>query len=214
MIERIIKGIAYFPKFRKAIIEFAFKQQSPLYAENLEFAFIDSTGKRYSRFFDFKKMPMKRVEQMTKLQEAIRAGIKPKDLTEWVKVAETVIEKSKNVKVEMSKLLYSLSERRKLFDEDLLIELAAVLYIREDENPNEFIETLHREKLSRIKNDLSNKDGGIYFFFQRAGLKDFMPSGIGTPQDYAEFTKQQMKKIQELNTEMQRTLSLLNAFKE
>lgn len=131
----IIKNLCYFPSFRKAVIEFAFNSQSKSYKENLQVAFYDSNMLRYYTFIDFKKMPLKRLEMITKMQEVVREGMKRNSggyLKEWIETAELAIEKSKTPKVDFGRLLHSLKERSKLFDEDLLIELLAVSYIREE----------------------------------------------------------------------------------
>lgn len=217
MTESIIKRLVFFPSFRKAVIEYAFSSQSKSYKENLEVAFYDSKMMRYYRFIDFNKMPVKRLEMITKMQEVIKEGMKRDKgsyLDEWIGVAELTIEKSKTPKVDFGKLLHSLKERSKLFDENLLIELLCLTYIREDENPAEFSEVLHQEKIEQIKKDLSKKAGGLYDFFQQAGLKDFLPSVDGMEINYEQYTKSNLEKIAKLTQEMQRTSLLLQGLKE
>lgn len=213
----IIKNLCYFPSFRKAVIEFAFNSQSKSYKENLQVAFYDSNMLRYYTFIDFKKMPLKRLEMITKMQEVVREGMKRNSggyLKEWIETAELAIEKSKTPKVDFGRLLHSLKERSKLFDEDLLIELLAVSYIREDENPAEYSEVLHQEKITQFKKDLRSKAGGLFDFFTQAGLKDFLPSGVTTAIDYEEFTKSSKTKIEKMVSELQKTSLLLQGLKE
>ena len=217
MTNGIIKRLAFFPSFRKAIIDYAFSTQSKNYRENLEVAFYDSNRVVYYRFSDYKKMPIKRLEMITKMQEVIKEGMKRGKgtyLAEWIETCEITIEKSKTPKADFGKLLYALKERSKLFDENLLIELACLTYIREDENPNEFSDELHQEKINQIKKDLKNKAGGLYDFFQQAGLKDYLPSDDGMELDYEAFTKSSQEKIEKMNSELRKTTSLLNALKE
>jgi len=149
---------------------------------------------------------------ITKMQEVIKEGMKRGDgtyLAEWIATGELTIEKSKTPKADFGKLLYALKERSKLFDENLLIELACLTYIREDENPNEFSEALHQEKISQIKKDLKSKAGGLYDFFQQAGLKDYLPSDDGMDFDYETFTNSSQTKIETMNKELLKTTSLL-----
>lgn len=162
-------------------------------------------------------MPIKRLEQITKMQEVIKEGMKRGKgtyLAEWIETCELTIEKSKTPKADFGKMLYALKERSKLFDEDLLIELAALTYIRDDENPNEFSEALHQDKITQIKKDLKSKAGGLYGFFQQAGLKDYLPSDDGMDIDYEAFTKSSQAKIEKMNEELRKTTSLLSALKE
>lgn len=217
MIHFLIKNLAFFPSFRKAIIDYAFGTQSKNYRENLEVAFYDSNRVVYYRYSDYKKMPIKRLEQITKMQEVIKEGMKRGKgtyLAEWIETGKLTIEKSKSPKADFAKLLYALEERSKLFDENLLIELAALTYIREDENPNEFSEAMHQEKINQIKKDLKSKAGGLYDFFQQAGLKDYLPSEDGMGTGYEEYTKLMSGKIEMMNQELRKTTSLLNALKE
>ena len=171
MTSTLIRNLAFFPSFKRAIIDYAFGTQSKNYRENLEVAFYDSNRVVYYRYSDYKKMPIKRLEQITKMQEVIKEGMKRGKgtyLAEWIETGKLTIEKSKSPKADFAKLLYALEERSKLFDENLLIELAALTYIREDENPNEFSEAMHQEKINQIKKDLKSKAGGLYDFFQQA----------------------------------------------
>lgn len=217
MTSTIISRLAYFPSFRKAIIDYAFNSQSKNYRENLEVAFYDSNRVVYYRYSDYKKMPVKRLEHITKMQEAVKEGMKRGKgtyLAEWIETGKLTIEKSKSPKADFAKLLYALEDRSKLFDEDLLIELACLTYIREDENPNEFSEALHQEKITQIKKDLKSKAGGLYDFFQQAGLKDFLPSDVGMASDYEQFTALMNTKIEKMNSELRKTTSLLNALRE
>lgn len=216
MTSTIIRNLAFFPSFRRAIIDYAFKSQSKDHREHLEVAFYDSNRVVYYRYSDFKKMPIKRLEMITKMQEVIKEGMKRGKgtyLAEWIEAGKLTIDKSKSPKADFAKLLYALEERSKLFDEDLLIELACLTYIREDENPFEFSESLHQEKISQVKKDLKEKAGGLYDFFQQLGYSDYLPSNDGTGLDYAEFTKSSQVKIQKMNEELHKTSLLLSELK-
>lgn len=236
MTSTIIKRLAFFPSFRKAIVDYAlsneslknpdvklrvvevaFNSQSKPFRENLVPAFHDSNGKLYYKYPDYKNIPVKRLEQITKMQEVIKEGMKRGKgtyLADWIETGKLTIEKSKSPKADFAKLLYALEERSRLFDENLLLELLSLNYIREDENPNEFSESLHNDKITQITKDLKGKAGGLYDFFQQAGFKEFLPSGVGTGIDYEAFTKSSQLKIQQMTQELQKTTSLLNALKE
>lgn len=194
------------------MVDFVFSSQSKDYRENLELAFVDSKRQRYFRFINMNAIPVNRLEKIMKQEDIIREGMKRSKgtyLDMWLETAKQTIEKSKAIKNDMSLLIHSLEQRSKLFDEDLLLELLALTYIREDENPNVFSEKMHDEKIKQFKSDLSQKAGGLYDFFQQAGLKDYLPSDVGIATDYEAFMKQQTEKIAKLTQEIQRTSHLL-----
>ena len=180
--------------FKKALTDYVYQHQSKSYKEYLEFAFADSNGKKYYRFNALENMPLTLLEQLTILQMKVESRIKGTDLDEWIKASKKVIsDKSPSAISDLGYMLGALEERRKLlFDPVLMMEIAALLYIREDENPALYSKDLHREKFIQFEKD---KAGGLYDFFQSAGLSKYMPSISFTPLEWEVFLRNQLNQI-------------------
>src|SRR5580658_10056444 len=156
--------------FKQAIQQYVYNHQSKDYKENMEFAFIDSVGRKYYYFPDLKKLPLPLLEKLNELQEQMGCKLPGRDLDAWVAKMEEVLN-SKNPKLsDVGYWLGVLRERRTiLFEPTVLTEIAALLYIREDENPAVYNQALHKEKFEMLWND-SQKGAKLYDFFQQAGL--------------------------------------------
>jgi hypothetical protein len=59
-----------------------------------------------------------------------------------------------------------------LYPGDILMDLIAALYVREDENPSDMDMDLHKWKVEQFKKD---SKGGLKDFFYNAGLKKYLP---------------------------------------
>ena len=179
--------------FKKAIQDYAYQHQSKEYKQHMHFAFVDSNGKKYFYFKDLKYMPLAMLEQVEELQAQIAMKIKQKDLDEWVDAMKKLLNgTSPNKITEAGYLLHALEERRTLLaDPVLLMNLACVLYVREDEMMNSvytYSEELHAEKVTQLTKD-KTKGGSLFDFFAQAGLTGYLPSASFTTQDFAKFCK-------------------------
>ncbi|HWB64862.1 MAG TPA: hypothetical protein VG603_15200 [Chitinophagales bacterium] len=184
--------------FKKAINDYVYAHQSKTYREYLEFAFVDSKGKKYYRFNDLKNMPLALLEQLTILQLEIESRIKGPDLDEWIAHCKSIVSSgSKTAIADIGHMLGALEERRTvLLDPVLLMEVAALLYIREDEEPTSYNKDLHREKFIQFNED---KKDVLYDFFVSAGLSRYIPSASFTPQSWNQFLKNQQQQIKMFN---------------
>ena len=61
--------------------------------------------------------------------------------------------------------------------------MAAVMFIREDENPFEFDRKIHNEKVETFVNDVSERIG-LYDFFVQAKLNAYIPYLEQLTQDF------------------------------
>ncbi|HWB62976.1 MAG TPA: hypothetical protein VG603_05640 [Chitinophagales bacterium] len=181
--------------FKKAIGDYVYAHQSKTYREYLEFAFVDSKGKKYYRFNDLKNMPLALLEQLTILQLEIESRIKGPDLDEWIAHCKAIVSSgSRTAVADVGHMLGALEERRTvLLDPVLMLEVAALLYIREDEDPTVYNKDLHREKFIQLNEDQKNT---LYDFFVSAGLSRYFPSAGFTPQNWQKFLESQMGQIE------------------
>ena len=184
--------------FKKAISDYVFNAQSKTYREYLEFAFADSAGRKYYRFNDLKNMPLALLEQLTILQLEVESRIKGPDLDEWIAHCKRIVSSgSKTSVADIGHMLGALEERRTvLLDPTLMLEMAALLYIREDEDPTTYNKDLHAEKFKQFNTE---KEGGLYDFFLSAGLSRYLPSVSFTPLEWEKFLKNQISQLDRFN---------------
>jgi len=201
--------------FKEAIHDYCYRHQSKSYKEYMEFAFTDSHGRKYFYFPDLKRLPLPLHEKLLELQEQLNCKLPGRDLDSWVgKVEETLNSNSKTKLTDVSYWLGVLKDRRTiLFDPTLLMEIAALLYIREDENPSVYNRQLHKEKFELLWKD-SQEGGTLYDFFQQAGLRGYIPSGVTTPIDYQKFLAESKQKIQDFNSALSRISTFASAVKD
>lgn len=186
--------------FKQAIQLYVYNHQSKGYKENMEFAFIDGGGRKYYYFPDMKKLPLPLLEKLNELQEQLGCKVPGRDLDAWVAKVEEVLN-GKNPKLtDVGYWLGVLKERRSiLFEPTVLTEIAALLYIREDENPAIYNQALHKEKFEILWND-SQKGAKLYDFFQQAGLSSYIPSENITAANWSEYLNLIARKVMQFNS--------------
>jgi hypothetical protein len=183
--------------FRKAINEYALSHRSGGYKEHLVYAFNDSQGRRYFRFDNMKNMPLALLEKLNDLQDQMTCKLPGKDLDGWILSVENVLndDKRKDKITAFGYWLGALKERRTvLFEPTVLTEIAALLYIREDENPCFYNSDLHKEKFEMIWKD-SREGVLLYDFFQQSGLNAYIPSETITKENWNQYLEDTMKKV-------------------
>jgi hypothetical protein len=186
--------------FKAAIQQYVYNHQGKSYKSNMEFAFIDSSGRKYYYFPDLKKLPLPLLEKLNELQEQLGCKIPGRDLDAWVAKVEEVLN-CKNPKLtDVGYWLGVLKERRSiLFEPTVLTEIAALLYIREDENPAAYNQALHKEKFEMLWHD-SQKGAKLYDFFQQAGLSSYIPSENITAANWSEYLNLIAEKVKQFNS--------------
>ncbi len=205
--KRFIRFLAWIG-FKDAIQDYVFSHQSKTYKENLELAFMDSSGLKYYYFPDMRKMPLALLEKLNELQEQMRCKIPGRDLDTWITKVEDVINSKQPKMTDVAYWLGALKDRRGiLFDPTILTEIAALLYIREDENPCVYNQALHKEKFEILWRD-SQSGAKLYDFFQQAGLKGYIPSENITQANWQEYLTEIQGKIGAFNSAVTRISTL------
>ncbi len=186
-------------------------QKGKTYKENMEYAFTDSKGKRYFYFPDIKKLPLPLFEKLNELQTQLDARIPGPDLDKWVAAIEALVNSdasSKKIRTEIGYWIGVLKERRQLlFEPTILMEIAGLLYIREDENPAVYTVEIHKEKVAQFLAD--SKEGELlYDFFQHAGLSRYIPSQSITRENWKEYFQTMTAKVELFNQQTLRASAL------
>lgn len=200
--------------FRDAINKIAYEHQSKTYKDNLKYAFKDSLGRSYFYFPKMEDIPLPLFEKLNELQEQMRCKIPSKDLDIWIKKVKEVLNGNSKTKVtDFGYWLGVLEERRNiLFEPMILTEIAALLYIREDENPCIYNEELHKEKFQMLWQD-SREGAFLYDFFHNAGLSGYIPSGSVTRENWIQFLEEASEKMMKFKSAVTRISTLESEFK-
>lgn len=168
-----------FNLFKKQFIRLAFNSQSkPVDKTMLAWSFIDSEGNRYYRWVDDFDIPIIRKGHIQKCLSELECGISLEFLSLVISKIEEAL--TRTVKGQMrpdiamiGHLCAEVKNRQQyLFPGDILFDLVAAVYVREDENPADMDMDLHKRKAEQFKKD---SKAGLKDFFYNAGLKKYLP---------------------------------------
>lgn len=200
-LEKAIQGIAKMKGGKQALHDYVLKHQSIDYRDNMKYAFTDSKQRKYYFFPNLMDMPLELFEKLGELQEQMAARLPAKDLDALLDAMERTVNDEKNKKkwTELGYYIGAAKELRTIHcNPTLLTEIAALLYIREDENAIKYNEHIHKEKFDQIWSD--SKEGALlYDFFQQSGLKAYMPFNVTTTAEWQPYLAESMAKIRRFN---------------
>ena len=162
-----------FDENKEAFIGFIIEEQQKVISiADLERVFIDTNGKLYFRFPKTMSTPVERLAKQMEFNMYISSGI---DRNEWLKIRDAmrnVLNDGLGNPVTASKLgalIEVLSGRlENIMHPELMYNIVAIQWIREDEDPAVFNQQIHNEKIEEFKKMVNDK--GAYFFFQQTEL--------------------------------------------
>lgn len=159
--------------------------------------FVDSNKKSYyvpESDFD---LPHERTKALEKKLMMLRAGMSEDEQDLILDTMEKALNSGK--KSELAMIGHCIIEMRKrkelLLHPDLMMDIVALKYIREDEDPSKIDSEIHMQKVEQFKKD--SKDG-LYDFFYRAGLNQYIPYLEKLENDWEEYMIMSKIKIQAL----------------
>lgn len=151
---------------------------------------IDSEGNRYFSWADLESIPKNRSNQLQNF--AIFDDLKMTvdnlfDLTNKIIETNSTLATEKNQKKRVrlhaqigalaSEMQWRTTEDTPL---DIILNIASVLSVREDEDPNNFSRTIHEEKVAQFEKE---EGDGNFFFFNHKAFKAVKPSLIMSGDD-------------------------------
>jgi hypothetical protein len=148
------------------------------------------------------------------LQEQLRCKLPSSDLDRWIEAVEKVLNNGGKM-TEVGYWLGVMKDRRSiLLDVSVLTEIAALLYLREDENQLTYNREIHKEKFEMIWN-MGRKEGtALYDFFGKAGLNAYIPSQSITRENWNQYLEQFNLKAQAFNIAVSRILMSESVLKD
>lgn len=172
---------------------------------NLEQQFIDSKGRKYYRYHDIFNCSLERKEQLTVKLTELNARSSVQDLDQMFLLIKKSIDdgfKGSDYAGCISKIAHVCEEWRVRREEiqiysPAFIDIAALYYVREDEDVEGFDIEIHNQKVKQFKEDY---EGIKEFFFtqelnQLLGLQEITPEQLKGLYSVANQQLEQMEKV-------------------
>ena len=189
-----------FPKQFNKII--ASEQMKPIGFDKMEKIFVDSNGFQYYKVSNSMDLPIERKGKLNQFLMWLNMGlgtmiIEKKDgkeiqYLELDLILDAMEEalnqglKTKGKAALIGSLINEIRERKNLvIHTELLYNLLAVQWIREDENPSVYDEEKQIEKVKQFKYEVSQSNS--YFFFATTKLHELLPFLKITEQEWDEY---------------------------
>lgn len=199
------------------VIEMVMKdQRKPLGFEHLQYRFMDSNGKKYYGFHKDYPLSTPRFGMMRDFMMWMVQGVSPEEFDGIIKVAEKswveTLKSGKNHQ-RVGLLLEELRTRMRMtMHTDLLYQFMACQWIREDESPEKFDESIQNEKVAQFKKD--TESGNTYFFFHQPELKQLSVLWNLSPEEWETYWKESNQKIAWTKEALKAISSLIESDKE
>lgn len=154
--------------------------------EKMVHVFTDSKGKRYFAYENDFDIPHLRVREIEICLMRISAGLSGSEIKLFIEAMKKALNGGKKPDNAMIGHLVMEMERREemIMHPDLMLDLVAYKYVREDENPIKVNGSIHQEKVDQFRKDSME---GLKDFFLGAGLGEYMPYLKKSDLDWKEF---------------------------
>jgi hypothetical protein len=187
-------------------------QKTPLTHKELKREFADTDGKWYYSF-DGLAMPINRVAQAENYKIWLNNGLTKKNLLYFLdesdKSVNAALVRDKEFAKQMAKIITinnEIRERAKMvIPSELIYNILAVQFIREDEDPVSFNNNIHLEKVAMFKNIDSNNN--YSFFLHTKQLKMLLHSLNMSEGQWMEYLKSSVPKEEQYQRMMETILS-------
>lgn len=202
MIKYLYSNWGWFRSFVQELVERK-APKAPKDFEALKHVFTDSKGQRYYQFIDPYDIPLPRAGKIEEFNYQLQRKFNTYELDLFQKKMEDLniraIQNMDNkeivreVLVKQGALVQEIALREnQVIHPELMFDMVAVCYIREDENPVVFDQRIHDEKVDQFKID---SVGRLYDFFYTEGMKRYWPYLEGTQKTLEELWAYSMDKI-------------------
>lgn len=161
-------------RYKKTFLSFYVKEVAkPILKTDLRYIFTDLQGKKYYEFSQDKPLPIERFGEQTRLIQSFAKAVTADEFKAILdEIKNSLSNGLKDVKA-VSRIAFLIGEMEyrmaNLMHTELLYEIVAVQWVREDEMPETFNYKIQAEKVSAFKEYVA--EHGSYFFFRSAPLK-------------------------------------------
>lgn len=189
--------------FKSHIKKLQFNEQSKKPGfEKLSFIFRDSEGKDYYKYANDFEIPILRKGELERVLLEIESGLSASELGRILKAMKDALSETKGDRfvpniAKIGFLIEEMENRKEmLVHPELLFEVAAILYIREDEDPAIVDRQILSEKIVQLKKDSVD---GLYDFFYSRGLSTYIPYLEKSEEEFTEYYELSRKKLEVMN---------------
>jgi hypothetical protein len=195
-------GKLLYKVFKRQFLKHYFLEQSSKKGfEKMVKRFVDSNGKiYYSPENDF-DTPLERTKKIELCVQQLMAGLSESEQDKIDLAMEKALGEGKKPNIAMIGHLVIERKTRKamVLHPDIMFDLAALKYIREDEDPSEISNTIHQEKIAQFKKDSVD---GLYDFFYRASLAQYIPYLTKLESEWEGYWKESEIRIKALDKQL------------
>ncbi len=139
----------------------------------MEYNYTDSRGMRYYSYLNDYDIPIKRYGQFKRFLMELANGMSRDEVTLFIAAMKAGVNKTPPDIAQIGFLLNEMELRNDtLFHEEIMFNMVATLYIREDQHPGEWDEETEQEKAKFLKIEAQGK---LYDFFVTASLGKYIP---------------------------------------
>ena len=183
--------------FEENIIHANWKDKCKVY-------YIDGNGLSYYQYINPLDLPTERYEYLIGLVSVYEMGFNTKDYKSFLESFEKEINETVNNPDHRGKglakimtLVHELSTRSEIrLEPTTLLEMMAVVLIREDENPELIDHKVLDSKVEQFKKDKKHYSAG---FFLQAGLNTYVPSLVQLQENWMTYMNQSMQEVKMSN---------------
>lgn len=184
--------------FEKQILKIYFNKQSPKIGfSDMVKAFVDGNGIQYYTWEDDFHIPINRFKEIQVNLLRIKMGLSNEEINLFCDTMDVALNKGN--KPDIARIGHLITEMRSrqemLLHPNLLFELIALKYVREDEQPHEVSEKIQSEKVEQFKKD---SGGGLYSFFYKRGISNYLPYITKLESDWDIYWEEATAKIKAL----------------
>ncbi len=179
---------------QRLINKLAFNNQRHPHDHKLVEAFVDSNGVKYFKYKDRFNMPVVRLGALQDFLFQLSRKIDKGEMELFIKAMNMLITNAVASLTHADKAVKHLARLQTTLDDmelrekeilhpELMFDVVAVNFIREDENPAQYDEVVHAEKVEQFKKDSA---GGLYDFFYSSSTMEYFPGLELLREDYQE----------------------------
>lgn len=192
---------------KRQFLKYYFLEQSKKSGfEKMKKAFVGSNSKIYWIHENDFDIPVERIRAIEMCVRKIMAGLSGDEQKNIREAMKKALGDGKKPNIAMIGHLIIEMERREemLLHPDLMFDLVAYKYVREDEDPVIIDKDIHRQKIEQFRKD--SRDG-LYDFFYTAGLAAYIPYLTKLESEFSEYWRESEIKIKVMNEHLTQYLS-------
>ena len=200
----------FYRLFRKQILKIYFSEQSTSAGfENMKVQFVDSEGRRYFSPEKDLDLPHVRTQEIQRRLMGVKFGLDDSYVEDFITAVKAALNNGKRPDVAViGHLINELEARSKRWlHPDVMFDMVAFKYIREDEDPAIIDKNIHAQKVEQFRKDSM---GGLYDFFYKARLTDVLPFLKSLESEFPEFFQESIVQLKAKETQIKSIISKLS----